>query len=137
LANLLPRFFSEHLVQQRNVSLQTVAAYRDAFRLFLRFLRRTGRQKPAQLSLHAFTAPVVLDFLSHLEQKRANAIRSRNARLAAIRSFLHYASDLLGPDLSEPTRRIFAIPLKRHTRPILGFLTRDEIEAVTDHFKTN
>jgi site-specific recombinase XerD len=130
LANLLPRFFSEHLVQQRNVSLQTVAAYRDAFRLFLRFLRRTGRQKPAQLSLHAFTAPVVLDFLSHLEQKRANAIRSRNARLAAIRSFLHYASDLLGPDLPEPTRRIFAIPLKRHTRPILGFLTRDEIEAI-------
>jgi integrase len=65
-----------------------------------------------------------------LEQKRGNAIRSRNARLAAIRSFLHYASDLLGPDLPELTRRILAIPLKRHTRPMLGFLTREEIEAI-------
>jgi site-specific recombinase XerD len=130
LANLLPRFFSEHLVQQRNVSPQTVAAYRDTFRLFLRFIHNTRRQKPSQLSLHSFTAPVVLDFLTHLEQKRGNAIRSRNARLAAIRSFLHYASDLLGPELPELTRRIMAIPLKRHTRPMLGFLTREEIEAI-------
>jgi len=130
LANLLPRFFSEHLVQQRNVSPQTVAAYRDTFRLFLRFLHGSHRQKPSQLSLHAFTAPVVLDFLSHLEQTSGNAIRSRNARLAAIRSFLHYASDLLGPDLPELTRRILAIPLKRHTRPMLGFLTREEVEAI-------
>lgn len=130
LANLLPRFFSEHLVQQRNVSPQTVAAYRDTFRLFLRFLHNTRRQKPSQLSLHSFTAPIVLDFLTHLEQKRGNAIRSRNARLAAIRSFLHYASDLLGPELPELTRRIMAIPLKRHTRPMLGFLTREEIEAI-------
>lgn len=120
LANLLTRFFSEHLVQQRNVSPQTVAAYRDTFRLFLRFLHNTRRQKPSQLSLHAFTAPIVLDFLSHLEQKRGNAIRSRNARLAAIRSFLHYASDLLGPELPELTRRIMAIPMKRHTRPMLS-----------------
>jgi site-specific recombinase XerD len=130
LANLLPRFFSEHLVQQRNVSPQTVAAYRDTFRLFLRFIHNTCRQKPSQLSLHSFTAPVVLDFLTHLEQKRGNAISSRNARLAAIRSFLHYASDLLGPELPELTRRIMAIPLKRHTRPMLGFLTREEIEAI-------
>jgi site-specific recombinase XerD len=93
-------------------------------------LRDTRREKPSQLSLHSFTAPVVLDFLSYLEQKRGNAVRSRNARLAAIRSFLHYASDLLGPDLPELTRRILAIPLKRHTRPMLGFLTREEVEAI-------
>ena len=69
-------------------------------------------------------------FLAHLEQQRANSVRSRNARLAAIRSFAHYAEDTLGPDLPESIRRLLAIPIKRHTRPILGFLTRAEIEAI-------
>jgi len=130
LANLLPRFFTEHLVEQRNVSSRTVAAYRDTFRLLLRFLQRCHRAKPAELSLQVLTASNVLDFLSHLERERHNSVRSRNARLAAIRSFLHYASDLLGPELPEPTRRVLSIPWKRHSQPLLGFLSREEVQAI-------
>jgi len=76
------------------------------------------------------TATSVLAFLSHLESKRGNSVRSRNARLAAIRSFLHYASDLLGSELPEPTRRALSIPWKRHARPMLGFLSREEVQAI-------
>jgi integrase/recombinase XerD len=131
LATLLPRFFSGHLIQQRNVSPCTVSAYRDTFRLFLRFLK-TARKAAALLPLEAVTAESVLAFLSHLEKARGNSARSRNARLAAIRSFIHYVSDLLGPELPAATRRILAIPAKRHCRPVLGFLTRQEVQAILD-----
>jgi hypothetical protein len=114
LATLLPRFFTEHLVQQRNVSPRTVTAYRDTFRLLLRFLLRSRRTQSAELPLHVLTATSVLAFLSHLESERGNNVRRRNARLAAIRSLLHYASDLLGTELPEPTRRALSIPWKRY-----------------------
>ena len=130
LQELLIRFFNEHLRQQRQVSLHTVLAYRDTFRLLLRFLKRTYHLRPATLELSGLNPDRVLAFLAYLEQQRANSVRSRNARLAAIRSFAHYAEDTLGPDLPESIRRLLAIPIKRHTRPILGFLTRAEIQAV-------
>ena len=130
LQELLIRFFNEHLRQQRQVSLHTVLAYRDTFRLLLRFLKRTYHLRPATLELSGLNPDRVLAFLAYLEQQRANSMRSRNARLAAIRSFAHYAEDTLGPDLPESIRRLLAIPIKRHTRPILGFLTRAEIQAV-------
>lgn len=130
LGQLLPRFLTEHLVSQRNLSANTVAAYRDTFRLLLRFLCRTRRTTPSTLPLTALDANGVLSFLAHLETERRNTTRSRNARLAAIRSFIHYLSDLLGPDLPETTRRILTIPSKRHTHPMVGFLTRPEITAL-------
>jgi site-specific recombinase XerD len=129
LARLLPRFFTEHLVRQRNVSPPTIAAYRDTFRLLLRFLQRTRRTTASRLPLAALSASSIMAFLSHLESERHNSIRSRNARLAAIRSFVHYASDLLGPELPEPTRRILAIPCKRHARPVLGAMTHEEVQC--------
>ena len=124
------RFLDEHLRQQRQVSPHTVLAYRDTFRLLLRFLKRAYHVRPVTLELSGLNPERVLAFLAHLEQQRANSVRSRNARLAAIRSFAHYAEDTLGPDLPGSTRRLLAIPIKRHTRPILGFLTRPEIQAV-------
>ena len=130
LYDLLMRFFSEHLGQQRNVSRHTILAYRDTFRLLLRFLKRTYHLPPANVDLSAVTPERVLAFLAHLEQNQNNSVRSRNARLAAIRSFIRYAEDLLGPDLPGPVRRLLAIPFKRHTRPVLGFLNRAEVEAI-------
>jgi len=130
LTTLLPRFFTEYLVEQRNVSPSTVAAYRDTFRLLLRFIQRSRRSKPAELSLQVLTPSSILAFLAHLENERRNTIRSRNARLAAIRSFLHYASDLLGTELPEATRRVLSIPWKRQIQPLLGFLSREEVQAI-------
>ena len=69
-----------------------------------------AQTQAAELPLHVLTATSVLAFLSHLESERGNSVRSRNARLAAIRSFLHYVSDLLGSELPEPTGRRRPIP---------------------------
>ena len=130
LGQLLPRYFTEHLVGQRDLSTNTVAAYRDTFRLFLRFLCRKRQTAPSMLPLSALNADTVLAFLGHLEADRRNSPRSRNARLAAIRSFVGYLSDLLGPTLPESTRRILTIRSKRHNRRLVGFITRPEITAL-------
>jgi len=130
LAYWLQRFFQVHLLQQRNVSPATIEAYRDTFRLLLQFLQGKHRRPPSTLPLEAFTAEVVTRFLEHLESDRHNTITTRNARLAALRSFIHYLEDWLGPQLPAMTRRILAIPFKRHAKPMVGYLLREEIEAI-------
>jgi integrase/recombinase XerD len=130
LGKLLPRYFTEHLVEQRELSVNTVAAYRDTFRLFLRFLCGKRRTSPSTLPVNALNSDAVLKFLAHLEAERGNSSRSRNARLAAIRSFVMYLSDLLGPTLPEPTRRILTIRSKRHMRRMVGFITRSDITVL-------
>ena len=124
------RFFQEYLSRQRNVNTATVAAYRDTFRLLLQYWRQQRRQDLATLSLEVLTPDTVLGFLNHLEESRGNTIRTRNARLAALRSFVHYLTDWLGPELPAATRRILTIPFKRQVKPLIGFLTRAEIEAI-------
>jgi hypothetical protein len=84
---LLQSFFSEHLAQHRQVSFQTIASYRDTFRLLLQFTLDKKGIEPAVLTFEALDAPAILGFLDSLEQQRANCIRSRNVRLTAIRSF--------------------------------------------------
>src|SRR5215831_9508701 len=80
-------FFAEYLAQQRRLSPQTILSCRDTFRLWLTFLRDQTGVEPAALRLADVDAPVVLSFLSYLEQQRGNSVRSRNIRLSAIRSF--------------------------------------------------
>jgi integrase/recombinase XerD len=130
-ATLLRQFFVERLVQQRNASPQTVASYRDTFRLLLRFAERHIRKPPERLALTDLDASLILAFLNHLERDRRNSIRSRNARLAAIRSFLHYAA-LKDPTALQVIQGALAIPLKRFDRRLIGFLSREETEAVLD-----
>jgi integrase/recombinase XerD len=128
---LLQQFFLDRLIQQRNVSNQTVAAYRDSFCLLLRFAQRHLGKAPELIDLVDLDAPLILAFLDNLESERHNTIRTRNARFAAIRSFMHFAA------LKEPTalpviQRVLAIPMKRFERPLLGFLSRDEVQAILD-----
>ncbi len=126
---LLRDFFHQRLVAQHGASAQTVASYRDAFEIFLRFAeRRTGRT-PSALTIEDLDAPAVLAFLDYLEEKRGNCPRTRNLRLTAIRSFLRYAS-LRDPAALPVAQRVLAIPPKRVDQPVLGYLSRDEIDAV-------
>lgn len=128
---LLQDFFVQRLVAQLGASSQTIASYRDAFELFLRFVEcRTGRQ-PSALTLRDLDAPLVLAFLDHLEEERHNSPRTRNVRLAAIRSFFRYAS-VREPASLHVAQRVLAIPCKRFERPVLDFLSRDEIHALLD-----
>jgi site-specific recombinase XerD len=130
LGSWLHRFFREYLLAQRNVSPATIAAYRDTFRLLLRFLHKTNRGDCYSLPLEVLKANTILRFLDHLEQKRGNSIRTRNARLAAIRSFVHYLEDWLGPELPPQVAKLLGIPFKRHAQRLVGFLNRQEIDAI-------
>jgi integrase/recombinase XerD len=131
LAPVVQRFFAERLQRQRHVTATTVAAYRDAFRLLLRFAEGHLKRAPAQLRLGDLDAPLVLAFLDHLEQVRHNGVRSRNARLAAVRSFMRYASTE-EPTVLPVAQRVLAIPAKRCAKPMLGFLSREEMQAILD-----
>jgi integrase/recombinase XerD len=131
LATLLQAFFLERLIAQRNASPQTVAAYRDSFRLLLEFAHKHVGKAPERLELNDVDAPLVLAFLDHLERDRHNTVRSRNARFAAIRSFMHFAA-FKDPTALPSIYRVLAIPMKRFDRPLLGFLSKGEIQAILD-----
>ena len=126
----LQRFFREHLSTQRNVSHATILAYRDTFGLLLRYLRKKHPQSGPDLTLDILTPNTVLSFLEHLEHQRGNSIRTRNARLAAIRCFVHYLTDWLGPEIPVCVPRILAIPRKRQAQRLMDFLNRQEVEAI-------
>lgn len=125
------RFFCDYLMNQRNVSPRTIAAYRDTFRLLLRDLQTRSGKSASELDFSDLDAPAILAFLRSLERDRGNSIRTRNARLAAIRAFVNYASTEETSFLST-ARQIRVIPMKRFERPLIGFLSREEIQAILE-----
>lgn len=128
-ASLLQDFFCDRLQRQRGASPHTVASYRDTFRLLLGFAEKSLRRAPMRLTLQDLTPRFVLAFLDHLENERGNAVRTRNIRLAAIRSFFQHAARRT-PDALPQCQQVISIPFKRFDRPEVGFLSRDEINAL-------
>ena len=126
---LVQAYFGEYLTQQRALSPQTVAAYRDGFVLFLAFAEERLGKAPAAMSLADITPEMIMAFLDHLERQRHNSVRSRNARLAALRSFLKFAGhrDVASLQVIE---RALGVPVKRFERPMFGYLTREEMLAI-------
>jgi integrase/recombinase XerD len=129
LAPILQYFFSEHLVAHKQVSPCTIVAYRDSFRLLSQFLQKITGKKPSSLCVQDLDAPAILDFLQSLEEQRAKQVCSRNARLTAIRSFFHVVA-LRDPASIGVVSRVLAIPKKRTDKRLVGYLTREEIDAV-------
>ena len=126
---LLQSFFQERLLNQRQVSPHTIAAYRDCFRLLLGFAAKRLRKSPTNLELEELDASLIADFLEHLETVRRNSARTRNARLAAIHSFFRYVA-FREPAQALSCQRILAIPSKRYQRQPIEFLRREEMEAL-------
>lgn len=126
---LVQSFFAEHLTQQRALSARTVVAYRDAFVLLLDFTQVRLHKAPTAMLLADLTPSLILAFLDHLENDRHNTVRSRNARLAALRTFLKFAArrDVTALHIVE---QALGVPMRRFERPLLGFLTREEMLAV-------
>jgi site-specific recombinase XerD len=129
LAPTLQAFFTDRLAQQRQASVHTVAAYRDTFRLLLRFVHERTAKPPCRIDFEDLDAPLIGDFLTHLETVRGNSVRTRNARLAAIHSFFHFAA-FAHPEHAAHIQRVLAIPHKRFDRALVTFLDRSEIEAL-------
>ena len=129
LAPTLEAFFTDRLAEQRRASPHTVAAYRDSFRLLLGFLQHHTGTAPSHLQLEDLDAEVIAAFLAHLEDNRANSVRTRNARLAALHSFFRFAA-LRHPEHAWLIQRVLAIPHKRAGKGIVAFLTEAEVEAL-------
>ena len=129
LAALLESFFTQRLMNQRQASPHTISAYRDTFRLLLQFAQQRLHKAPAKLAFDEMDAPLIAAFLDDLEKSRGIAVRSRNLRLTAIRSFFHYAA-YEEPSRAAQIQRVLAIPGKRHTRKLVHFLSRPEIDAL-------
>jgi site-specific recombinase XerD len=129
LASLIEAFFCKRLISQRRASPHTVASYRDTFRLLLVFAQERMHRSVSQLALKDIGPGLLSDFLDHLEAGRANVARTRNLRLTAIRSFFRFVA-LETPDQGGVIQRVLAIPNKRCQRPLIGSLTRPEIQAL-------
>jgi len=129
LAPTLEAFFTERLMAQRQASPHTVGAYRDTFRLLLGFVERRTNKAPATLAITDLDAPMISAFLDHLERERGNAVRTRNARLAAVHSLFRFAA-LRHPEHAGVIERVLAIPPKRFDRHDVAFLGDAEVEAL-------
>jgi site-specific recombinase XerD len=128
-AVLLQSFFTQRLMNQRQASPHTIGSYRDTFRLLLRFAQTRLQKTPSRFELSDIDAPLIAAFLDDMEKNREIVARSRNLRLTAIRSFFRYAA-LEAPEHSAQIQRVLAIPSKRHTRSMISFLNREEVEAL-------
>lgn len=126
---LLQRFFTDRLCTQMEASRHTIASYRDTFRLLIRFAGAQCGKPPTKLGIEDLDANLIADFLVHVETTRGNTARSRNTRLAAIRSFFRYVA------MSDPAwllhcQRILAMPNKRYVKRAVTFLDSGEIAAL-------
>jgi len=126
---MLQGFFTERLLRQMRASSNTVSGYRDTFRLLIRYATDRLKKAPSDLALEDLEPSLVIDFLDYLEVGRGNTTRTRNNRLAAIRSFFRYVA------VSEPAhalrcQRMLALPQKRSRKTAIEFLQREEVEAL-------
>jgi len=131
LAPTLQAFFTDRLIGQRQASTHTIAAYRDTIRLLLAFAATQTSKAPSDLDIDDLQAPLIGAFLDHLEHERGNTIRTRNTRLAAIRSLFRYAA-LRHPEHADTIQRVLAIPTKRHDQALVTFLADHELDALLD-----
>jgi integrase/recombinase XerD len=129
LAPLLESYFRRRLTKQRNATPATLASYRDALRLLILFAAARLRKKPALLALEDLDRDLVLAFLDELEDKRKNSVATRNARLAAIRSFFHHVA-AADPTAFGVAQRVLTIPTKRAHIEVTHHLTSAEVDAI-------
>ncbi len=131
LSQYLCSFLQEHLARDRQASRHTCDSYAYTFQLLVCFASRVLKKQPSSLSLEELDAPLILSFLNNLETERKNTPQTRNARLAAIKSFFRFLEYRLPSNL-EQSRRIHAIPMKKTTETLVGYLTLKEVQAVLD-----
>lgn len=124
-------FLREYLPSQREMSVQTSDTYAYAFQLLVCFAADRLKTTPSALSIEQLDPALVLAFLEHLERQRGNCARTRNSRLAAIKTFFRFMEYRL-PSCLEQARRIRAIPVKKTDEVIIGYLNREEIQALVD-----
>lgn len=129
LATALQAFFTDYVRTQRNLADNTIASYRDTWRLLIKHISATTATSADQLRLEHLDRATVTDFLDHLTTQRSNTAATRNARLSAIRVLLaHTLPD--HPEHADSIRQILAIPPAKTTKPVMTYLTDAETAAL-------
>lgn len=131
IARLVQRFFTQYLTAQRGLSPNTLLSYRDSLKLLLQFAARQTAKPPDQLTLEDFDANLIGAFLDDLEQTRGHCSRTRNNRLAGLRTFFRYVAGQ-EPTVMERCQRICDIPLKRTEHRTIEYLEDEEIRALLE-----
>jgi site-specific recombinase XerD len=131
LAPYLSAFLLEHLPRERNASPHTSEAYAHSFKLLVCFAAARLNVKPSQVQVEQLDVPLILAFLQYIENERANSVRTRNARLAAIHSFFRFLEYRLVSCLDQ-ARQIHAIPMKKADEALVAYLNRDELLALLE-----
>jgi len=124
-------FLRERLPRERQASEHTTAAYAYCFQLLFEFASARLGVRPSDLQVEHIDAPLVLAFLEHVQQDRGNSARTRNARLAAIKSFMRFLEHRV-PAALEQIRRVLAVPVQRSVKPLVRHLSPAETQALLD-----
>ena len=131
LAPHVSAFFQERLILERQASVNTCDSYAYAFKLLLNYASKRLKVSPSRLALEQIDARLVTGFLNDLETSRANASSTRNVRLAAIKSFMHFLEYRV-PSALEQIQGVLAIPMKKTETRLVRHLTTEEIQALLD-----
>lgn len=129
LSRIVQDYFYQRLMNQRDLSQRTITTYRDTIKRFLCFTKDHLNKRIDKIQLTDLTVNVALKFLEHLETNRKNCARTRNNRLAALCSFMQYVG-IREPEMLPNVEQILAIPSKKFNQPLIGFLTREEMDAI-------
>jgi len=129
IASHITAFLQQFLPLNRGVSVNTCESYAYAFKLFFEYASNCLKVRPSELHLEQLDAPLVVDFLNYLETSRGNGPNSRNIRLAAIKSFMHFMEYRV-PSALEQIRRILALPTKKTDTPLVKHLTVEEMQTI-------
>jgi integrase/recombinase XerD len=136
LANFMKRFLSHYLPVQKGLSVNTIAAYRDALKLLLCYAADTVRKPLDKFTVEDITEKIVLGFLDYVQEVRSCSARTRNARLAAVHSLFAFIAREQ-PELLAHCQRIRAIPLKRTEYRTVDYLEENEMQAILDSVETD
>ena len=131
LPPLVSTFLNKRLPVDRGASEHTTDSYAYALKLPFEYASTRLSAEPSRLQLEQLDAPLILDFLSHLERNRGNSAATRNVRLAAVKSFMRYVQYEV-PSALEQIARILAIPNKRTDQPVTDYLSPEETQALID-----
>ena len=129
LGSWLRRFLADYIVTERRLAQNTQKSYRDSFRLLLPFISAKARKPVDRLHVEDIGPSRVLQFLAHLEEDRGCSVRTRNQRLAAIRSFARFVASR-EPAHLDWCGQIRAIATKKSTPQPIAWMTKDEVEAL-------
>jgi len=129
IAPHITAFLRERLPLQRGASVHTCESYAYTFQLLFEFASIRFKVTPSKLNLEQIDAPLVMDFLGHIESARGNSASTRNARLAAIKSFMRFVEHRV-PSVLEQSLRVLAIPSKKTDVPLINYLSITEMQAI-------